>query len=329
MVSKEINKKEDSQNASPKHKLTDLCLLDLSRETSSLQLSNAFSKLLSISRQLQNELRLTRKERDEAYNSLILQRDYYEQSVGHPLKAGEGCRNELLEKLLNDTVNIEYRAELNNMRKEYERKILEMEKEFEIESKNLRKQILKDVEIYLIKYRDLAKLATEEARRQQKRAELIKLKTKELTELTCRSFEEKLRKKMQEDLKKYEEATQSACSKLIMREKSMNIKWVEREKFIEREKKDFEKSILKQAEKRIEEFRRGLMTSQAQLAKEREIFEDVIEDLRERISSECAEFEKEMFHRFAVTFNLDESEVSRRMQSYNDALEARDANNNS
>ncbi|KAH8583450.1 putative apicomplexan conserved with transmembrane region near the C-terminus [Cryptosporidium sp. chipmunk genotype I] len=159
-----------------------------------------------------------------------------------------------------------------------------MEKEFEEESRKLRTQILKDVEIYLVKYRDLAMLATEEAKRQQKKAELIKLKTKELTELTCKSFEEKLRNKMQEDLKKYEEATQSAYSKMILREKSMNIRWNEREKFIEREKKDFEKSILKQAEKRIEEFRKGLMTTQEQLNKEREIFEDMMGNLRERVS---------------------------------------------
>lgn len=161
-----------------------------------------------------------------------------------------------------------------------------MEKEFEEESKKLKTQILKDVEIYLIKYRDLAILATEEAKRQQKKAELIKLKTKELTELTCKSFEEKLRNKMQEDLKKYEEATQSAYSKMILKEKSMNIKWSEREKFIEREKKDFEESILKQAEKRVEEFRKGLITTQAQLTKEREIFEDMIINLRERVSYE-------------------------------------------
>ena len=62
-------------------KLTDLCTLDLSKVTSSLQLPNAFSKLMQITKQLQNELRTTRKERDEAYNSLILQRDYYEQSA--------------------------------------------------------------------------------------------------------------------------------------------------------------------------------------------------------------------------------------------------------
>ncbi|KAJ1606809.1 hypothetical protein OJ252_3064 [Cryptosporidium canis] len=321
MVTNETSKKEESHDSSPKHKLTDLCALDLARETSSLQLPNAFSKLMSISRQLQNELRLTRKERDEAYNSLILQRDYYEQSVGCPIRGGVDDRNEMLEKLLNSTANIEYRAELNNLKKEYERKIYEMEKEFEEESKTLKTQVLRDVELYLVKYRDLAILATEEAKRQQKKAELIKLKTKELTELTCKSFEKKLRAKMQEDLKKYEEATQSAYSKMIMREKSMNIRWNEREKFIEREKKDFEKSILKQAEKRIEEFRNGLMTTQAQLAKERELFEDMMGNLRERITSECSDFEKEMYHRFAVTFSLDENEVSRRMQNYNDAVE--------
>ncbi|OLQ16381.1 hypothetical protein ChUKH1_00990 [Cryptosporidium hominis] len=325
MVINEKGKKENNNEISPKHKLSDLCLLDLSRETSSLQLPNAFSKLMSISKQLQNELKLTRKERDDAYNSLILQRDYYEQSVGCPMNNDNG-RNEILEKLLNNTANIEYRAELNNLKREYERKIYEMEKEFEEESKKLKTQILKDVEIYLAKYRDLAMLATEEAKRQQKKAELIKLKTRELTEITCKSFEEKLRSKMQEDLKKYEEATQSAYSKMILKEKSMNIKWNEREKFIEREKKDFEKSILKQAEKRIEEFRKGLMITHAQLNKEREIFEDMMGNLRERISSECAEFEKEMYHRFAVTFSLDENEVSRRMQNYNDALEKKGIN---
>lgn len=164
-----------------------------------------------------------------------------------------------------------------------------MEKEFEEESKKLKTQILKDVELYLVKYRDLAMLATEEAKRQQKKAELVKLKTRELTELTCKSFEKKLRTKMQEDLKKYEEATQSAYSKMIMREKSMNIKWTEREKLIEREKKDFEKSILKQAERRIEEFRSGLMTTQAQLTKEREIFEDMMGNLKERVSFELTQ----------------------------------------
>ncbi|OII72811.1 uncharacterized protein cubi_03681 [Cryptosporidium ubiquitum] len=323
MVISGKTKKEDNHEISPKHKLTDLCVLDLSRETSSLQLPNAFSKLMSISKQLQNELKLTRKERDEAYNSLILQRDYYEQSLGCAIKDKNGSKNEVLEKLLNDTANIEYRAELNNLKREYERK---MEKEFEEESKKLKTQILKDVEIYLVKYRDLAMLATEEAKRQQKKAELIKLKTKELTELTCKSFEEKLRNKMQEDLKKYEEATQSAYSKMILKEKSMNIRWNERERFIEREKKDFEESILKQAEKRIEEFRKGLMTTQAQLTKEREIFEDMITNLKERITFECAEFEKEMYHRFAVTFSLDENEVSRRMQNYSDALEKKGVN---
>lgn len=164
-----------------------------------------------------------------------------------------------------------------------------MEKEFEEESKKLKTQILKDVELYLVKYRDLAMLATEEAKRQQKKAELIKLKTRELTELTCKSFEKKLRAKMQEDLKKYEEATQSAYSKMIMREKSMNIKWTERERLIEREKKDFEKSILKQAERRVEEFRSGLMTTQAQLTKEREIFEEMMGNLKDRVSFKLAQ----------------------------------------
>ncbi|KAH7648041.1 putative apicomplexan conserved with transmembrane region near the C-terminus [Cryptosporidium bovis] len=159
-----------------------------------------------------------------------------------------------------------------------------MEKEFEEESKRLRTQILSDVEIYLVKYRDLAKLATEEAKRQKKKAELIKLKTKELTEMTCKSFEEKLRKKMQDDLKKHEEATQSAYSKLLSKERSMQIKWSEREEILEREKKDFERSVMKQAEKRIEEFRKGFISSQAQLAKEREIFDDMMEKLRERVS---------------------------------------------
>ncbi|KAH7648040.1 hypothetical protein FG379_000823 [Cryptosporidium bovis] len=72
---------QDNPQKSVSGKLTDLCTLDLSKETSSLQLPNAFSKLMQITKQLQNELRMTRKERDEAYNSLILQRDYYEQSA--------------------------------------------------------------------------------------------------------------------------------------------------------------------------------------------------------------------------------------------------------
>ncbi|KAH8738753.1 hypothetical protein FG386_000544 [Cryptosporidium ryanae] len=71
---------EDSKKSTGT-KLTDLCTLDLSKETSSLQLPNAFSKLMQITKQLQNELATTRRERDEAYNSLILQRDYYEQSA--------------------------------------------------------------------------------------------------------------------------------------------------------------------------------------------------------------------------------------------------------
>ncbi|KAH8583449.1 uncharacterized protein ELE39_000217 [Cryptosporidium sp. chipmunk genotype I] len=96
MAINEIAKKENNHEISPKHKLSDLCLLDLSRETSSLQLPNAFSKLMSISKQLQNELRLTRKERDEAYNSLILQRDYYEQSLGCPIKDKNSGKNEVV-----------------------------------------------------------------------------------------------------------------------------------------------------------------------------------------------------------------------------------------
>ncbi|KAH8738754.1 hypothetical protein FG386_000545 [Cryptosporidium ryanae] len=159
----------------------------------------------------------------------------------------------------------------------------------------LRTQILNDVEIYLVKYRDLAKLATEEAKRQKKRAEMIKLKTKELTEMTCKSFEEKLRKKMQEDLKKHEEATQSAYSKLLSRERSMQLKWNEREEVLEREKKDFEKSVMKQAEKRIEEFRKGFISTQAQLAKEREIFDDMMKKLRERVSFYNLIFKNKMF----------------------------------
>lgn len=104
MVINEAVKIEDNNDVSPKHKLTDLCALDLPRETSSLQLPNAFSKLMSISRQLQNELRLTRKERDEAYNSLILQRDYYEQSVGCPIKSGG--KNEIVSYLLKNSYEL-------------------------------------------------------------------------------------------------------------------------------------------------------------------------------------------------------------------------------
>ncbi|OII77956.1 hypothetical protein cand_037640 [Cryptosporidium andersoni] len=294
------------------YKVVDISSLDIEKVASSLPIPTALSKLISISKQLQYEIKNIKNERDEAYNALIIQRDYYEHSGKEDISK--------LKTIANTISNIEHNAKMNNLRKEYEKQMDEMELNFQNEKKILRNKVLHDVEDYLIKYRDLAVLATEELKRQKEKMEAMKIRAKQLAETTCLAFEEKLKRQMKESIRKYEEMAQATCSRVLEKEKNMDIQWNEREKCLEREKKEFEKSILKESEKRIEEFRRGYIETQVQLAKEREIFDDIIDKLKEKIARECDDFESEIQHRFAVAFNIDEDEVQRRLSNYSEAL---------
>lgn len=62
------------------YKVVDISSLDIEKVASSLPIPTALSKLISISKQLQYEIKNIKNERDEAYNALIIQRDYYEHS---------------------------------------------------------------------------------------------------------------------------------------------------------------------------------------------------------------------------------------------------------
>eukprot|EP00921_Rhytidocystis_pertsovi_P009957 GHVQ01015931.1.p1 GENE.GHVQ01015931.1~~GHVQ01015931.1.p1 ORF type:complete len:260 (-),score=44.89 GHVQ01015931.1:1608-2387(-) len=177
------------------------------------------------------------------------------------------------------------------IRKQYETHLDGLRQNHQAFTIRFKSKLLRHVQHVVSSYRKLAKDAITIAKKEREKVQEDRAKTYRLTETACKNFERDLKDKTKAALEEYKCLAKTAHDVAQQERASLRSRCDELERAVENERLQFEAHIIREAERRVTGYRHGHGQAQELLEKERMQSSAAFEEIHDRVTAECVEFE--------------------------------------